>query len=157
MILPPPIAKKYSCGIYDAIEKYRNFAILKKNLQMKNRLYKALTIMILIALSFCAYAQTDAYFQDETIPELRSSDSEGLDFNDMSLTGGYGFTFDLFDESAGNGFKFDSFTEEHYKGLDFGDFEMNAEDVPLGGGLLILGGLALVRARTRARDKGVKA
>ena len=103
-------------------------------------------------------AQTDAYFHDETNPELRNPDGvDGLDFNDMSLTGGYGFTFDLFDESVGNGFKFDSFTEEYYKGFDFSNFETNADNVSLGGGLLLLSGLALVRARTRTRDKGLKA
>ncbi len=79
--------------------------------------------------------QSDAFFHYQTTPELRGAD------NGIS----YGFTFDLFDESIGNGFEFDNFGNElGNNSLEFGDFDMVADDVPLGKGLLILGCLALM-------------
>ena len=99
-------------------------------------------------------AQNDAYFHDQTTPELRSADNgEGLDFDDMLPTGGYGFTFDLFDENIGNGFEFDNFGNElGYNSLEFGDFDMTADDVSLGCGVMILGCLAFAFARSRSRS-----
>ena len=90
--------------------------------------------------------QNDAYFQDESNHELRSpEDGVGFGFDDLSPTGGYGFTFDLFDENIGNGFEFDNFGNElGYNSLEFGDFDMAADDVPLGNGLLLLGCLVLM-------------
>ena len=91
---------------------------------------KAKVKVLLFILSFqffisneiwCQNTQNDAFFQYQTTPELRGAD------NGIS----YGFTFDLFDESIGNGF-------------EFGDFDMAADDVPLGNGLLLLGCLALM-------------
>ena len=98
--------------------------------------------------------QHDAYFHDQTTPELRTPDNgEGLDFDDMLPTGGYGFTFDLFDESIGNGFEFDNFGNElGYNSLEFGDFDMAADDVSLGCGVMILGCLAFAFARSRSRS-----
>ena len=90
--------------------------------------------------------QSDAFFHYQTTPELRTPDNgEGLDFDDMLPTGGYGFTFDLFNESIGNGFEFDNFGNElGNNSLEFGDFDMAADDVPLGNGLLLFGCLALM-------------
>ena len=113
---------------------------------------KIKSIVLLFVISVLTYstngqnAQHDAYFHDQTTPELRTPDSgEGLDFDDMLPTGGYGFTFDLFDESIGNGFEFDNFGNElGYNSLEFGDFDMAADDVPLGNGLLLLGSLSLM-------------
>ena len=115
---------------------------------------KAKVKVLIFILSFLPFisneiwaqnTQNDAYFHDQTTPELRSADNgEGLDFDDMLPTGGYGFTFDLFDESIGNGFEFDNFGNElGYNSLEFGDFDMAADDVPLNGGHLLLLGLVL--------------
>ena len=102
-------------------------------------------------LSFLAFinemqAQNDAYFQDESSHELRSpEDGEGFGFDELSPTGGYGFTFDLFDENIGNGFEFDNFGNElGYNSLEFSGFDMAADDVSLGCGVMILGCLALM-------------
>lgn len=83
----------------------------------------------------------DAYFRYESNPEQRV----GFGFDGMSPTAGYGFTFDLFDEIIGNGFGFDNFGNgTNNNSLEFGDFDMVADDVPLGNGLLLLGCLALM-------------
>ncbi|MBO5848485.1 MAG: hypothetical protein J6R17_04675 [Bacteroidales bacterium] len=121
------------------------------------------TIVLLFALSLLAFTSNglnaqnthnDAYFHDQTTPELRTPDNgEGLDFDDMLPTGGYGFTFDLFDESIGNGFEFDNFGNElGYNSLEFGDFDMAADDVSLGCGVMILGCLALMWFFLRLQD-----
>ena len=98
--------------------------------------------------------QNDAYFQDESNHELRSpEDGVGFGFDDLSPTGGYGFTFDLFDENVGNGFEFDNFGNElDYNSLEFCDFDMAADDVSLGCGVMILGCLAFAFARSRSRS-----
>ena len=113
-------------------------------------------------LSFLAFinemqAQNDAYFQDESSHELRSpEDGEGLDFDDMLPTGGYGFTFDLFDENIGNCFEFDNFGNElDYNSLEFGDFDMAADDVSLGCGVMVLGCLAFAFAFARSRSRSL--
>ena len=55
------------------------------------------------------------------------------------------FISNLFDEIFGNGFGFDNFGNgTNYNSLEFGGFDMDADDVPLGNGLLILGCLALM-------------
>ncbi|MBO5811200.1 MAG: hypothetical protein J6R32_10320 [Bacteroidales bacterium] len=124
---------------------------------------KAKVKVLIFILSFLPFisneiwaqnTHNDAYFHDQTTPELRTPDNgEGLDFDDMLPTGGYGFTFDLFDESIGNGFEFDNFGNElGYNSLEFGDFDMAADDVPLGSGLLILGCFAFAFARSRSRS-----
>ena len=113
---------------------------------------KIKSIVLLFVISVLTYStngqnvQHDAYFYGQTTPELRTHDNgEGLDFDDMLPTGGYGFTFDLFDESIGNCFEFDNFGNElGYNSLEFGDFDMAADDVPLGNGLLLLGCFALM-------------
>ena len=113
---------------------------------------KIKSIVLLFVISVLTYStngqnvQHDAYFHGQTTPELRTPDNgEGLDFDDMLPTGGYGFTFDLFDESIGNSFEFDNFGNElGYNSLEFGDFDMAADDVSLGCGVMILGCLALM-------------
>ena len=85
--------------------------------------------------------QNDAFFQYQTTPELRGADN------------GISFTFDLFDESIGNGFEFDNFGNElDYNSLEFCDFDMAADDVSLGCGVMILGCLAFAFARSRSRS-----
>ena len=75
----------------------------------------------------------DAFFRYESNPEQRVPYYPE------------GFTFDLFDEIFGNGFGFDNFGNgTNYNSLEFGGFEMDADEVPLGNGLLILGCLALM-------------
>ena len=75
----------------------------------------------------------DAYFRYESNPEQRVPYyPEGFGFDGMSPQAGYGFGFDNF----GNGTNNDS--------LEFGGFDMDADEVPLGNGLLILGCLALM-------------
>lgn len=75
----------------------------------------------------------DAYFRYESNPEQRVPYYPE------------GFGFDLFDEIFGNGFGFDNFGNGmNYNSLEFGGFDMDADDVPLGNGLLILGCLALM-------------
>ena len=101
--------------------------------------------------------QNDAYFQDESNHELRSpEDGVGFGFDDLSPTGGYGFTFDLFDENVGNGFEFDNLGNDlNYNSLEFGNFEIAAEDVPLGSGMLILSCLALFFLKTTRQQAGL--
>lgn len=75
----------------------------------------------------------DAYFRYESNPEQRVPYyPEGFGFDGMSPTAGYGFTFGNFGNGTNN------------NGLEFGGFDMDADDVPLGNGLLILGCLALM-------------
>lgn len=75
----------------------------------------------------------DAYFRYESNPEQRVSYyPEGFGFDGMSPTAGYGFGFDNFGNGTNN------------NSLEFGGFDMDADDVPLGNGLLILGCLALM-------------
>ena len=75
----------------------------------------------------------DAYFRYESNPEQRVSYyPEGFGFDGMSPTAGYGFTFGNFGNGTNN------------NSLEFGGFDMDADDVPLGNGLLILGCLALM-------------
>lgn len=75
----------------------------------------------------------DAYFRYESNPEQRVPYYPE------------GFGFNLFDEIFGNGFGFDNFGNGmNYNSLEFGGFDMDADDVPLGNGLLILGCLALM-------------
>ena len=106
-------------------------------------------IFMLSVLAFCPCglnAQNDAFFYGNV--ETRSSDN--LNKNDF---GGYGFSFDLFDENLGNGFSFDGFANDNDGNLSFGDFDF-ADDVPLGNGLLLMCGFALMCAvrTTRQRD-----
>lgn len=70
----------------------------------------------------------DAYFRYESNPEQRV----GFGFDGMSPTAGYGFGFDNFGNGTNN------------NSLEFGGFDMDADEVPLGNGLLILGCLALM-------------
>lgn len=75
----------------------------------------------------------DAYFRYESNPEQRVSYyPEGFGFDGMSPTAGYGFTFGNFGNGTNN------------NSLEFGGFDMDADEVPLGNGLLILGCLALM-------------
>ena len=75
----------------------------------------------------------DAYFRYESNPEQRVPYYPE------------GFGFNLFDEIFGNGFGFDNFGNgTNNNSLEFGGFDMDADDVPLGNGLLILGCLALM-------------
>ena len=75
----------------------------------------------------------DAYFRYESNPEQRVPYyPEGFGFDGMSPTAGYGFGFDNFGNGTNN------------NSLEFGGFDMYADDVPLGNGLLILGCLALM-------------
>lgn len=75
----------------------------------------------------------DAYFRYESNPEQRVPYyPEGFGFDGMSPTAGYGFGFDNFGNGTNN------------NGLEFGGFDMDADEVPLGNGLLILGCLALM-------------
>ena len=75
----------------------------------------------------------DAYFRYESNPEQRVSYyPEGFGFDGMSPTAGYGFGFDNFGNGTNN------------NSLGFGGFDMDADEVPLGNGLLILGCLALM-------------
>ena len=75
----------------------------------------------------------DAYFRYESNPEQRVPYyPEGFGFDGMSPTAGYGFTFGNFGNGTNN------------NGLEFGGFDMDADEVPLGNGLLILGCLALM-------------
>ena len=75
----------------------------------------------------------DAYFRYESNPEQRVPYYPE------------GFGFDLFDEIFGNGFGFDNFGNgTNNNSLEFGGFDMDADEVPLGNGLLILGCLALM-------------
>ena len=115
---------------------------------------KAKVKVLIFILSFLPFisneiwaqnTQNDAYFQDQTTPELRTpEDGVGLGFDDLAPTGGYGFTFGLFDESIGNGFEFDNFGNElNYNSLEFSGFDMAADDVPLSGGHLLLLGFVL--------------
>ena len=125
---------------------------------------KRKTILIGLVLSFLPFisnelwaqnTQNDAYFQDESNPELRSpEEGAGLGFDELSPTGGYGFTFGLFDESIGNGFQFDNFGNElNYNSLEFGSFEHETDNnVPLGSGVMVLGCLAFAFARSRSRS-----
>lgn len=106
-------------------------------------------IFMLSVLAFCpcvVNAQNDAFFYESV--ETRNSD--GFNINDF---GGYGFSFDLFDEGVGNGFSFDSFANDNDGSLSFGDFDLS-NDVPLGNGLLLMCGFALlgVIKTTRQRD-----
>ena len=78
----------------------------------------------------------DAYFRYESNPEQRV----GFGFDGMSPTAGYGFTFGNFGNGTNN------------NGLEFGGFDMDADDVPLGNGLLILGCLALMWFFKRLQD-----
>ena len=127
---------------------------------------KAKVKVLIFILSFLPFisneiwaqnTHNDAYFHDQTTPELRTPDNgEGLDFDDMLPTGGYGFTFDLFDESIGNGFEFDNFGNElGYNSLEFGDFDMAADDVSLGCGVMVLGCLAFAFAFARSRSRSL--
>ena len=75
----------------------------------------------------------DAYFRYESNPEQRVPYyPEGFGFDGMSPTAGYGLTFGNFGNGTNN------------NSLEFGGFDMDADDVPLGNGLLILGCLALM-------------
>ncbi len=98
-------------------------------------------------------AQTDAYFSNWK--EFRSSDAvgAGLGFDGFSEQFGQGFNFALLDEIIGDGFQFDNLSDDNnYSSFEFCDFDMVADDVPLGNGLLLLGCFALMWFFLRPQD-----
>ena len=87
------------------------------------------------------HAQNDAYFQEKNEFGYRSPKDVGcLSYDGVSFTGGYGFTF---------GINFDNFDSDLNNSLKFGEFIIAEDDVPLGNGMLLLFGFALVRGMRR--------
>lgn len=93
-------------------------------------------LSVQFVFSYVLNAQSDTFIYESV--ETRNSD--GFNINDF---GGYGLSFDLFDESVGNGFSFDSFGNNNDGSLSFGDFDLS-NDVPLGNGLLLMCGFAML-------------
>ena len=70
--------------------------------------------------------------------------SAGFNFNDFSSQQGFGFNFGGFSGNGGNGFSFDDFSNNGGDGFSFGNFNHTPDNVPLGNGLLLLTGSALL-------------
>ena len=90
-------------------------------------------------------AQSDAYFYDSS-PDDRYGNA-GFNFDDFSSPQGNGFGFGGFSGSGGNGFNFDDFNGSGGNGFFFDNFNHTPDNVPLGSGLLLLAGFALLWRR----------
>ena len=134
------IAKITSCK-KKVYHKYRNnnkYGIKKTNLSLQGVL-----CVILLLLCNVVSAQSDAFFY-ENYDRLNRDVSEGFSFGDFdSNTFGLNFSEFITNET---GLNFDGMNDDE-SGLSFGDFEY--EDVALGNGLLLLGGMAVLRLRRK--------
>lgn len=128
---------------------------------MRNK--KLITLLILYALAAISpfslklfdnklRAQSDAFFYGSS-PDDRDGNA-GFDFNDFSPQQGLGFNFGGFDGNGGNGFNFDDFNGSEGGGFSFDNFNHNPDNAPLGNGILLLAGCALLwRKRKNMRDE----
>lgn len=133
-------AKITSC-MKKVYHKYRNnnkYGIEKTNLSLQGVL-----CVILLLLFNVVSAQSDAFFYED-YDRLNRDVSEGFSFGNFdSNTLGLNFSEFITNET---GLNFDGMNDDE-SGLSFGNFEY--EDVALGNGLLLLGGMAVLRLRRK--------
>lgn len=117
-----------------------------------------LSIFVLVAImlqSSALNAQNDGFFHGDDAP--RSINENGMSYNDMTLSGGYGFSFGLFDETVGNGFSFNNFNGGSSEGgFNFGNFNYSTDAVPLGSGILLLSCAGIFYAQMKRNRKETK-
>lgn len=117
-----------------------------------------LSIFVLAAVMMplrTLYAQNDAFFYGNDAP--RSINENGMSYNDMTMSGGYGFSFGLFDETVGNGFSFNNFNGSNStNGFNFGNFNCTTDAVPLGNGILLLSCAGIFYAQIKRNRKETK-
>ncbi len=132
-------AKITSCKKKVYHKYYNNkFGIEKTNLFLQGVL-----CVILLLLCNVVSAQSDAFFYED-YDRLNRDVSEGFSFGDFdSNTFGLNFSEFITNET---GLNFDGMNDDE-SGLSFGNFEY--EDVALGNGLLLLGGMAVLRLRRK--------
>ena len=109
---------------------------------MKKRL-KILMLFVMSEVPFFVYSQGDAFFY-EKYEQRSENDLMGFDFGNFNNEEN-GFDFGNFSDKE-HGFDFNGFNKDE-NGFSFGEFDY--EDVTLGGGLLLLGGMAVLRLRRK--------
>lgn len=112
---------------------------------MKTIFSKLLIIITLITPPHYLVGQNDAFFYENYENAYRDG-STGFSFDNLS--NGVGLGFGNFNDNL-NGLNFGGFGNEG-DGFDFGNFELDGSDVPLGNGLLLLTGFALLWRKRKA-------
>ena len=107
-----------------------------------------LSFLVFVATE--SHAQADAYFNG--VETRRDPNSHGFSFDDFNGAQGNGFYFGGFNGSGGNGFDFDDFNGAGGNGFFFDNFTGNPDGVPLGSGLLLLTGFALLWRKRKAKS-----
>lgn len=116
-----------------------------------------LSIFVLAAIMLQSNALNaqDGFFHGNDAP--RNINENGMSYNDMTLSGGYGFSFGLFDETVGNGFSFNNFNGGSSDGgFNFGNFDYSTDAVPVGNGILLLSCAGIFYAQMKRNRKETK-
>lgn len=116
-----------------------------------------LSIFVLAAIMLQSNALNaqDGFFHGNDAP--RNVNENGMSYNDMTLSGGYGISFGLFDETVGNGFSFNNFNSgSSGNGFNFGNFDCSTEAVPVGNGILLLSCAGIFYAHIKRNRKEIK-
>lgn len=116
-----------------------------------------LSIFVLAAIMLQSNALNaqDGFFHGNDAP--RNVNENGMSYNDMTLSGGYGISFGLFDETVGNGFSFNNFNGgSSGNGFNFGNFDCSTEAVPVGNGILLLSCAGIFYAQIKRNRKETK-
>lgn len=116
-----------------------------------------LSIFVLAAIMLQSNALNaqDGFFHGNDAP--RNINENGMSYNDMTLSGGYGISFGLFDETVGNGFSFNNFNGgSSGNGFNFGNFDCSTEAVPVGNGILLLSCAGIFYAQIKRNRKETK-